>query len=144
MTDPLPVEERHSELRGWFDAVCDFYTMNDDPMETAYSDSSFYGDVSNIADIMRGYGDVDGAPGCEKMVLEFVCDGDGEIYGVEIQGQMTGHGDFYLSRFKSHKAVTSDREASGTEGAWAVVTVLYDAYMEVKAAIDSISAAARV
>jgi len=144
MSEPLPVEERHSELRGWFDAVCDYYTMNDDPLVTSYSDSSFYGDVANISQIMRGNGEVYAAPGCEKMILEFVCDGDGEIYGVEIQGQMTGHGDFYLSRFKSHRAVTSDRDASGTEGAWAVVTALYDAYTEVKSAIDSIYAATRV
>ena len=144
MSDPLPVEERHSELRGWFDAVCDYYTMNDDPLVTSYKNSDFLGDVANISQIMRGNGDVDAAPGCEKMILELVCDSEGEIYGVEVQGQMVGHGDYYLSRFIGSHGVTSNKEASGAEGAWAVVTVLYDAYTGVAKAIDILSPSARV
>lgn len=137
-----------SELRGWFDGVCDVYeTQYDSVMDVSYARDDFFSDVGMLANMMAGNdGDIgQAAPDCAGLVFEFTCDSDGQIGGAEVQIRLASPGSgLYLSKWLEDKYMTDDRSASGPEGAWAVVTCLYDAFQKVKSSAEKIASLSSV
>lgn len=124
------------EVRGWFDAVSDAYELEwGEPLIAEYASHDFPKQVNQISLMMSGDGDVTSAPGCEKMIVEWIGSFDEYHYGgIEVQHifDEDGFPALYLGRYLDDKGWTTNREATGNEGAWCVVQALHEAFESVK------------
>lgn len=145
-----------SALMSWFDT----YVVPNDFLgikhNLGYGGVEFYYEVDVIVDVLTGRKaseDIPAAPvpGISRMQFESYCDADGVVEGfnmyvvaeevIEDRELVLGTPVKYLTRALDGKELTDDIDAVGVESAWAVVTALADAWIDLYQAEDRLRSA---